>query len=74
MFGLNTKSLKYKELVVSVGVLEAGKKGDPKNARESRLIYENKGEEKTGRGESRLVTEHKQLIRFCRNVIENKDG
>ena len=66
MFDRKSKSLKYKELVVSVGVLEAGKKGDPKNAGESRLIYENKGEEKTGRGESRLVIENKQVIRFCR--------
>ena len=64
--------MKYKKLEVSVGVLEAEKKGDPKNAGESRLIYENKGEEKTGRGESRLVIANKQVIRFLLNVDENK--
>ena len=59
MFDRKVKSLKYNKLDVSVGVLEAEKRGDPKNARESRLVYENKGEEKADRGESRLVIENK---------------
>jgi len=68
MFDRKTKSLKYKNLDVSVGVLEAEKRGDPKNEGESRLIYENKGQKKTGRGESRLVIENKQVIRLCPEV------
>ena len=66
MFDLKTKSLKYKNLDVSVGVLEAEKRGDPKNEGEYHLIYENKGQKKTGRGESRLIVENKQVIRFLR--------
>jgi len=46
MFDLKTKSLKYKKLDVFVGVLEAEKRGDPKNEGEYRLIYENKGQKK----------------------------
>ena len=65
MFDRKTKSLKYKKLDVSVRVLEAEKRGDPKNEGKYRLIYENKGQKKTGRGESRLVIEKKQVIRFC---------
>ena len=72
MFDLKSKSLKYNELVASASALRNQKRGDPKNAGESRLIYENKGEEKTGRGESRLVIANKQVIRFLLNVDENK--
>jgi len=46
MFDRKFKSFKYKKLDVSVGVMEAEKRGDPKNEGESRLIYENKGRKK----------------------------
>jgi len=74
MFDRKSKSVKYKKLDVSVGVLEAEKKGDPKNAGISHLIYENKGRGKTTCGKSHLLIENKQVIRFCLNVDENKGG
>ena len=66
MFDRKVKSLKYKELGASARALESKKRGDPKNEGEYRLIYENEGQKKTGRGESRLVIEKKQVIRSCR--------
>ena len=64
MFDRKSKSLKYNKLVVYVGDLEAEKRGDPKNAGESRLIYENKGAKKTACGESDDINENKQDSRF----------
>jgi len=46
MFDRKSKSLKYKKLDVSVVVLEAEKRGGPKNARWFHLLYENKGQKK----------------------------
>ena len=43
MFDRITKSLKYKGLSGSAGVLGSEKRGDPKNAGGYRLVYENKG-------------------------------
>ena len=46
MFDRKSKSLKKKKLDVSMGVLEAEKKGGPKNEGRYRLVYENKGRKK----------------------------
>ena len=64
MFDRKSKSLKYKKLVVSLRVLEAEKKGGPKNVGISHLVYENKGRGKTTCGKSHLLIENRQVIGY----------
>ena len=71
MFDRKTKSLKYKDLVASARALESEKRGDPKNAGTSGIVYENKGREKTALGTSGNVDENKQVIIFSVYIYEN---
>jgi len=72
MFDLKINSLKYKELVTSLGALEGEKKGPPENEGKSGVIYKNKGLKRAASGKSGDINENKQVIRFPGKVDENK--